>query len=265
MRGRLAGWSSAMRHIVAVIVFSLAGVATLPAQTPDATVPFEAGERIAYRVRIPIFGTVGRAVFAVDGPVEYRGEDVLLLSSSVTTKWGPIRGHSESASWFDPDRLLALRFEKEERQPGYHDSEDVTLFPASGHFEAANGARSEMPTDAPLDELSFIYFLRTLELSPDSVIRFRRHYDPARNPVSVRLIGRESIETGIGRDDAWIVEMRVRHPRHYRGEGVIRIHISADPRRIPLRIESTAPATGKVTLELDSYTAPSGSALAIGR
>jgi hypothetical protein len=49
--------------------------------------------------------------------------------------------------------------------------------------------------------------------------------------------------------------MRVRHPRHYRGEGVIRIHLSDDDRRIPLKIESNAPATGKVTLVLKRYTA----------
>ena len=62
-----------------------------------------------------------------------------------------------------------------------------------------------------------------------------------------------------------MLEMRVRHPRHYRGEGVIRIHLSADARRIPLRIESTAPSTGRVTLVLESYAAPPGGAVAVGQ
>ena len=220
---------------------------------------------LAYRVRVPIFGTVGRATFTVDGPVRYRGDDVLLLRSEITTRWGPVRGSSASSSWFDPERLVSLRFEKDERQPGHRDSEDVTLFPSTGQFVTDAGARGDMPTNTPLDELSFIYFLRTLELHVDSTVRFTRHYDPARNPVTVRLVRRESVETGIGTDEAWLIEMRVRHPTHYRGEGIIRIHLSADARRIPLRIESSAPATGKVTLVLESYSAAASATPALGR
>lgn len=232
----------------------LAGGTAAAAQPGDPPLPFEAGELLDYRVKVPIFGTVGKAVFRIDGPIEYRGEEVLLLRSDVTTKWGPIRGRSASTSWFDPDRLLSLRFEKDERQPAYRDEEQVELFPSVRRFEQENGAEGDIPTDAPLDELSFIYFLRTMEFLSDSTLHITRHYDIARNPIAVRLIGREMVETGVGRQRALLVEMRVRHPRHYRGEGVIRIHLSDDGRRIPLKIESSAPATGKVTLVLERYS-----------
>lgn len=252
----------ARRHIlVSRTVASIAaacalGVGTAAGQPAEPSLPFAAGEVLEYRVKIPVFRTVGRAVFRVEGPIRYRGVDVLVLRSDVTTKWGPIRGQSASASWFDPEQLHSLRFEKDERQPGSRDEESVDLYPAERRFEHASGHGGDMPTNAPLDELSFIYFLRTVELLPDSAIRFTRHYEASRNPVSVRLIKREIVETGMGSESALLIEMRVRDPRHYKGVGVIRIHLSDDERRVPLRIESSAPATGKVTLVLERYAAP---------
>jgi hypothetical protein len=50
--------------------------------------------------------------------------------------------------------------------------------------------------------------------------------------------------------------MRVKDPRRYRGEGVIRINLSDDDRRLPVRIQSTMPIVGNAVLTLESYTQP---------
>jgi hypothetical protein len=47
--------------------------------------------------------------------------------------------------------------------------------------------------------------------------------------------------------------MRVRDPRRYKGEGVIRIHLSDDACRLILRLDSRVPDAGPATLELQSY------------
>ena len=39
--------------------------------------------------------------------------------------------------------------------------------------------------------------------------------------------------------------MRVKDPRHYKGEGVLILNLSDDARRIIVRIESTVPTFGK--------------------
>jgi hypothetical protein len=113
-----------------------------------------------------------------------------------------------------------------------------------------------MPTTAPLDELSFIYFLRTLPLDSDSVERVTRHYDPARNPIAVRVIGRDTVRTNAGTFPTIVVEMRVKDARRYAGEGVIRLHLSDDAFRYPVRIESSVPVLGATVLTLESYTRP---------
>src|SRR5262249_7226695 len=120
-------------------------------------------------------------------------------------------------------------------------------------WEEERGRTGESPTADPLDELSFIYYVRTLPLTSDTAERIVRHYDRARNPVEVRVVGRDTLRTGAGEFATIIVEMRVRDARRYRGGGVIRLHLSDDSRRLPVRIESVMPILGAAVLTLESY------------
>ena len=109
-----------------------------------------------------------------------------------------------------------------------------------------------MPTGAPVDELSFIFFIRTLRLAPGDSYTLARHYDATRNPVRIRVVGRGPMRVPAGTFQTIEVEMRVTDPAHYRGEGVIRLHLSDDARRIPVRIESAIPRAGRMVLSLES-------------
>jgi hypothetical protein len=60
------------------------------------------------------------------------------------------------------------------------------------------------------------------------------------------------IPTPMGELRAFLVEMRVRDPRHYKGEGIIRIHLSDDACRVPLRIQSEMPVVGTAVLTIVS-------------
>jgi hypothetical protein len=130
----------------------------------------------------------------------------------------------------------------------------VELYPEQRRWEAEDGRRGESPTDAPLDELSFMYFIRTLPLTPDATYRLDRHFEQERNPASVRVGGRETVKTPAGEFRTIVVELRVRDPRRYRGEGLIRINLSDDERRLPVRIESAMPIIGNAVLTLESHT-----------
>ncbi len=157
-------------------------------------------------------------------------------------------------SWFDPELRGARRFTKRERSPLGSRDEDVRMDVAARRWRDASGAGGSMATAAPLDELSFIYFIRTLRLAAGETHSLARHYDPARNPVQVRVVGRGPIEVPAGRFQTIEVEMRVKDPVRYRGEGVIQIHLTDDARRIPVRIESAIPRVGRMVLSLQSGT-----------
>ena len=244
------------RHrLLGVMVVSLglgvtltAHPAHLGAQTRPA-LPFEAGEKLTYDTRAGRFLS-GHAELTVAGPAEVQGVQAMVLHFSFSTRVGPLGVSNESTSWIDPRRMATLRFVKKEQQLLRHQSEDVAINRLTGHWRDADGREGDSPSSSPLDELSFIYLVRTLELPADSTVQLVRHFDPERNPTTVRLLGRDSVSSPAGRVPTREIEMRVRDSRHYRGEGVIRFSISDDSCRRPLRIESTMPGAGTVMMTL---------------
>jgi hypothetical protein len=216
--------------------------------------PFATGERLVYAVRVG--GVGGTAEMSVSGPVDLRGTDVLVLRSVMKAGVGPITGSGRTESWLEPERMMVLRFVKRERRMLAKHSETVEVFPETRRWTAADGTSGATPTGDPLDELSFIYFIRTLPLTADTTFEVSRHFDAERNPVGLRILGRETVSTRAGEFATVAIEMRVRDPHNYRGEGVIRIHLTDDACRLPVRIESTMPDIGKTVLTLESATRP---------
>ena len=255
----------ALRPFVVAVVASL-GAAALPGQAPPSLAaqvrpvvaaampawrPFYLGERLEYAVRLSGVGLKGNGAMWTDGPEMVRGVETYVLHFGFKAKLGPVKVSDMTRSWLDPRRMASLRFVKRERHPFSSHDEDVAMFPAEKRWSAADGTSGDALSDAPLDELSFIYFLRTVPLADDSTYRFDRHFDAQRNPTTVKVVRRERLTVRAGSFATVLVEMRVRDPARYNGEGVIRIHFSDDERRLPLRIESVLPAAGTAILTLE--------------
>lgn len=241
------------------VVVVLLGVLTwsapmrLGAQSHDI-LPFTIGERLTYRVRVPKLRADGRGAMWVEGPVDVRGISTYHLRFDVTATLGPIKGLDRTHSWLDRSRMTSLRYAKQESHPLSRHNEAVELFPNERRWDAGAAGSGQSPTDVPLDELSFLYFLRTLPFESDTTLEFSRHFDAERNPTRVRLLGRETIVTGAGVFQTVVVEMRVKDPRRYKGDGVIRIHFTDDRCRLPVRIESAVPVFGRTVLTLEAHT-----------
>jgi hypothetical protein len=232
--------------------------ADTPAVPPTApgVWPFFVGERFDYKVRVAKVGNVGHVAMWVEGPVDVRGVETYLLRFDFKARVGPVKAADRTWSWIDPLAMASYRFKKHERHPLSRHDEEVELFPAEHRWLAADGASGASLDHAPLDELSFMYFIRTLAYTPDTVYRFDRHYDAARNPTTVRVVRRETVTTGAGQFRTVLLEMRVKDPRRYKGEGVIRINVTDDHCRLPVRIQSTVPVIGTAVMTLESHTHP---------
>jgi hypothetical protein len=190
----------------------------------------------------------------VEGPVTVRGRSAYVLRFDFQAGLGPVKAVDRTESWFDPIAMASLRFHKHERHPLSKHTERIELFPERRRWEAEDGRTGESPTASPLDELSFMYFIRTLPLGPDSTYQFNRHFEAGRNPASVCVVKRETVTTPAGEFRAVLLELRVNDPRRYRGPGAIYLHLSDDERRLPVRIESTMPVIGSAVLTLESHT-----------
>lgn len=241
----------------AVFIATAAGIAAnAGSASASQNFPFFEGEVLSYRMQVGGLGTVAMGKMSVSGPTTIRGIPAVLLTSEFDSRVALFGGRDRTRSWLEEGRMRVLRYEKTERTPFSRREEAVDVFPAERRWVADNGDSGRTPTDAPLDELSFIYFIRTLPLPAGETYRFDRHFEAGRNPVDVRVLRRERIEVGAGSFDAIVVEMRVRDPRRHDGEAVLVLHLSDDDCRLPLRIESQVPRIGRTILSLEAHTHP---------
>lgn len=239
----------------AVPRFALLFAIAIPASAQTApSLPFGIGEKFTYALRVNRVGTIGHGEMWIEGPALVRGVDTWMMRFDTKAGVAFVRGTDRTTSWYDPGRGASIRFDKRERNPLSNHDEVVEMNPSQRKWTEVGGAgmTGESPTDAPLDELSFMYFIRTLPLADDAIHTFERHFDPARNPTTVQVVGRETLNTKAGIFLTLIVEMKVRDPRHYRGEGTIRINLSDDAHRVPVRIQSEMPVFGTTVLILES-------------
>jgi hypothetical protein len=206
--------------------------------------PFAEGEVLAYQVSLGSHGRSGTGWLRVEPAEPLREEPVVLLRFDFDTRVGPFQIQHHSRSWLSTRRMTSLRYEVDERIP---------LKPVRKQVDIVPGADT---SPEPLDELSFLYALRMLPLAPGSVLKLNRHYDARRNPVVVRVLRRELLRVPAGEFPTVLVEMEVRDPERFGGRGVLRLHLTEDARRLPVRIESQVPVAGQLVLELERSVQP---------
>jgi hypothetical protein len=229
-------WSALLALLV------LASVAR--AQEAREERPFAQGEVLAYQVSLGSHGRSGTGWLRVEPTEPLREEPVVLLRFDFDTQVGPFQVQHHSRSWLSTQRMAALRYEVDERVPFNVVRKRVDILPGPG------------TSPEPLDELSFLYALRTLPLTPGSVLQLNRHFDARRNPVVVRVLRREVLRVPAGEFPTVLVEMEVRDPERFGGRGVLRLHLTEDARRLPVRIESQVPVAGQLVLELERSVQP---------
>lgn len=229
-----------------------------PSHAPNSSrPPFPIGEALEYRVHVARGGNVGKGQMRVEGPVMEQGVRTWRLVFDMEAGKGMIRAVDRTVSWLDPVRFAVLRFEKTERHPLSRSEEHVTMNLEAGTWqETGEGESHRLGSELPLDELSFIYFLRTLPLDRDTTFRFDRHFDASRNPTFVHVKGEELVETPVGIFRTRIVEMHVRDPKRYRGTGIIKFNIDVADCHVPVRIRSSMPMLGATTLTLIGWVSP---------
>jgi hypothetical protein len=253
------------RMILATL--ALGAVAQLRAQEgaarQDTTLPFAVGEKLVYHANLGKLRGRGRAVMRVEGPEDVRGRSTYRLRFDLEGRVVGLKVEDHTRSWLDMQAVAALRYTKREKSPLSTVTESVEVYPERGQWigTADSGALS---TEAPLDELSFMYFLRTLPLADGDEYTFERHYDQSRNPTRVRVVGRETIRVPAGEYATVLVEMYVKDRRRYDGEGVVRINLTDDDRRIPVRIASRMRGAGSTVLSLESVASSTTPSLASG-
>ncbi len=240
------------------VLLGLLSCATIAGAQATDSLPFGAGERLTFRIRATKFGTIGHAEMAVKGGASIRGVETMLVSMDTHMGVLFMQGSDANRSWIDPSRMTSLRFEKHQRRPFSSTDDSVDIYPDL-HYWSGSGTHADSGSTtgaAPLDELSFLYFLRTVTLVPDSIYSFDRHYDKRRVPSTVRFVKREVVRTPAGDFNTVELEVNVKDGVDWKDEWTVRYWISEDRCRLPVRMESAVPILGAGVMTLESAVTP---------
>ena len=149
-----------------------------------ANVPFGPGERMEYDVK---FGAlrVGSAHMEVVALDNLRGRAAWHTAFWVQGGNFLYRVNDVYESWMDAETLSSLRFVQNLEEGGKEIERRFEIYPERSIFvqTSKKPTNEEKSVSQPLDDGSFLYFLRTIPLVVGQTYSFDRYFRPDRNPV----------------------------------------------------------------------------------
>jgi len=269
-------WASGGRHRkrAGALPILLAGLVSLLGTMPALAAPagegdasditrlYREGERLTYEVTY-LGIRAGQATLEVRGLVSLNGQQAYHLVTTART--GPVisrffRVDDRTESYVSLDPMRALRFEKHLREGRYRHSSrtefdhergvasfrylDFGKVPRgiSGLEEAERyGAyvSQEFPlTPGALDELSVLYYIRGLRLLSGDNLTAMVFAGKKNWELQVKVLGRESLDTVLGRRETVMVEPLLKYEGIFQQKGRMLVWITDDEERIPVRMRS---------------------------
>ena len=227
-----------------------AAPAAPPGPPPIPSRAFGIGEKLTYDVR---FGPlrVGQASMEVLGIERLRGRDA--YHTRFLLRGGTVfyRVNDRYESWFDARTLESLRYAQQIDQGTYERERLFEMYPERRTY-TENGAPEQKPSVAdPLDDGSFLYFLRTIPLEVGTTYEFNRYFRPDRNPVRVTVLRRERITVPAGTFDAIVVRPTIKTSGIFSEGGRAEVWFAADSTRRMLQMKSRL-SFGSLNLYLKS-------------
>jgi uncharacterized protein DUF3108 len=227
--------------------------ATRPAPSTRTAVPFGIGERADYSVKYGPF-SVGRGIVEVVGLDTIRGLESWHIMFRVRGGVPGFRVDDRMESWMDTGTLASLRFRQEMNEGSRERERQFEIFPDRGHFIEDN--KEPQPTVLlPLDDGSFLYFLRTIPLEVGREYSFDRYFRPDRNPVRIQVLRRDTISVPAGRFATVVVRPIIKAKGVFSENGRAEVWLSDDDRRLMVQLKSHL-KFGSLSLYLRSYQAP---------
>jgi len=227
-------------------------------QVRPANIPFGPGERADYRVSLGIFGTVGKGYMEVVGVEDVDGHDTYHLRMS--TKGGVLfaKVNDQLDSWMDVKGLFSRRFTQDQHEVSYKRHRQFDFFPAQMRWEvkdfrSGNTDSGELPVDAPLDDVSFLYFVRTLRLEVGETYVFDRYFKKDGNPVTLRVLRRDTIKVDAGTFPVIVVQPIIKTGGLFGEGGHAEVYFSDDDRRLVVELKSSVPVIGSLNMYLKDY------------
>jgi hypothetical protein len=229
-------------------------------QTPARFIPFGVGERMDYQIKFKGV-SLGKGAIEVMKLEAIRGRPAwhvqLRLDAKVILLYSL---ESVLSSWIDTATLHSLRFVSDQEERGKPRDRYFDIFPEKSTYrqKITPDTMPELPSvPDPLDDASFLYFIRTTPLEVGQTYTYQRYFRPDRNPVTIKVLGKEQVSVPLGNFPAIVIQPTIKTSGMFSEGGKAKIWLSDDPLRLILKLESEVAAiVGSLHLNLTNYTAP---------
>jgi hypothetical protein len=256
-RARVGGVVPALRALAASIAL-LAGVrGALGAQdgalATDSVrpVPWSVGERLSYDVKFGFIRAGSGEMFMV-GMETVRGRRAWHGRFTVHGGYLALRVDDVLDTWMDVSTHSSLRFAQDFSEIGRERQKTFEIYPDKQTYLQVG--KTEKPSVAdPLDDGSFLYFIRTVPLVMGKTYEFNRYFIPDRNPVKIRVLRKEQVRVPAGTFDCIVIQPIIKTKGIFSENGQAEIWLTDDARRIMVQMRSKL-AFGSLNLLLRSMS-----------
>ena len=222
---------------------------------PGLDVPFVTGESLSYAVKFG-FLRVGSGSMYVKGPAMVRGQETTHILFRITGGTMFFKVNDLMQSWIEPTRFASLRFHQDISEGGYQANRRYEFYPDRKSY-TENDKPEKPSVESPLDDGSFLYFIRTQLLEVGKEYTYDRYFDPEANPVRIRVLRKERLRVPAGEFDAIVLQPIIKTSGIFSEGGSATIWLSDDSRRMVLQLKSRL-SFGSLNLYLLRYRLAEG-------
>lgn len=254
-RGNALHTIGAVVGLLALLIAPEAAVAQATTNDPGQSIPipFAAGEKAEYQVKLGGI-SVGSGVLEVVGMENVNGFNTYRTRLHVRGGIPLARVDTRLESWIDARGLFSRRFEQDQHEIRFKRQRTYEFFPESRTFRRTdNGETGTIPTDRPLDDVSFIFYTRTLPLRVGETYTIPRYFKEDGNPVVIRVLRKETIKVPAGTFATIVVQPVIQTDGLFGEGGEAQLYFTDDSRRLLVQLRSRVPVVGSLSLYLKSY------------
>jgi len=219
------------------------------------------GERLLYDVKFSAV-KVGSGFMEAVGYEPVRGINTLHVRFVVRGGTFFYKVNDVLESWIDTAAFTSLRH-KQDLSEGSRDRErNFEFFPERRVF-SQDGRPEEAGVSNPLDDGSFLYFVRRVPLAVGQTYEFNRYFRPDRNPVRIIVLRKERIRVPSGQYNTIVIQPIIKAKGLFSEGGKAQVWLTDDSARVMVQMKSSLPI-GSLNLYLREYRPAAGAALIRG-